>query len=126
DVVDDVPEVLGTTGPLGTRQTAWSLDQCHVDTTLLTQFKFLGTYSIPRVDVQFAGTLVSSPGVEMQGNYVAGNGAVQPSLGRPLSGAANATVWLLSPGMQYGDRVNQVDLRATKVLRFGRSRAALN
>jgi len=43
-----------------------------------------------------------------------------------LAGAANATVWLLSPGLQYGDRVNQVDLRATKVLRFGRSRAALN
>jgi hypothetical protein len=126
DVVDDVPEMLGTTGPLGTRQTAWSLDQCHVNTRLLTQFKFLGTFSIPRVDVQFAGTLVSSPGVEMQANYVAGNAAVQPSLGRPLSGATNATVWLLSPGVQYGDRVNQVDLRATKVLRFGRSRAALN
>ena len=126
DIVDDVPEMLGSTGPLGTRQTAWSLNQCHMDTKLLTQLKFLGTFSVPRVDVQLAGTLVSSPGVEMQANYVAGNAVVQPSLGRPLSGAANATVWLLAPGRQYGDRLNQVDLRATKVLRFGRSRAALN
>jgi len=126
DIVDDLPETLGMMGALGTRQIGWSLNQCHVDTSLQTQVKFLGTYTVPKVDVQLAGTVVSSPGVELQANYVATNAVVQPSLGRPLTAAANAPVWLLAPGTAYGDRLNQVDLRVTKVMRFGRSRAAVN
>jgi hypothetical protein len=126
DIVDDLPENLGMMGALGTRQIGWSADQCHVDTNLQTQVKFLGTYTVPKVDVQLAGTVVSSPGVELQANYVATNAVVQPSLGRPLTAATNAPVWLLAPGTVYGDRLNQVDLRVTKVIRFGRSRAAVN
>ena len=113
-------------GALGTRQIAWSLNQCHVDTRLQTQLKFLGTYTVPGIDLQLAGTVVSSPGVELQANYVASNAVVQPSLGRSLTAAANAPVWLLPPGDSYGDRLNQVDFRVTKVLRMGRSRAAVN
>jgi hypothetical protein len=121
-----VPEVLGTTGALGVRQIAWSLNQCRVDTKFLTQTKWMGTYTLPKIDVQFAGTLASSPGPEIQANYVATNAVVQPSLGRPLTGTANATMWLVEPGSLYGDRLNQVDVRVAKILRFGRSRAALN
>ena len=45
------------------------------------------------------------------------------TLGRPLSAnAANQTVNVLIPGQLYGDRVNQVDLRVAKILRFGRTR----
>ena len=29
---------------------------CHVDTNFLTQVKLLGTYTVPKVDVQFSGT----------------------------------------------------------------------
>jgi len=121
-----VPEILGMMGALGTRQIAWSLNQCHVDTSLQTQLKFLGTYTVPKIDLQLAGTVVSSPGVELQANYVASNAVVQPSLGRSLTGATNAPVWLLPPGDSYGDRLNQVDFRVTKALRVGRSRAAVN
>jgi hypothetical protein len=126
DIVDAVPEILGMMGALGTRQIAWSLNQCHVDTSLQTQLKFLGTYTVPKIDLQLAGTVVSSPGVELQANYVAGNAVVRPSLGRSLTGAMNAPVWLLPPGDSYGDRLNQVDFRVTKALRVGRSRAAVN
>ncbi len=45
------------------------------------------------------------------------------TLGRPLSNnAPNATVNIISPGSVYGDRLNQLDVRATKILKFGRTR----
>ena len=51
---------------------------------------------------------------------MATNAQVAPSLGRPLSGnAQNITVDIMPPGRLYGDRVNQLDLRFGKVLRFG-------
>ena len=34
-------------------------------------------------------------------------------LGRPLTGAANAEVWVLQPGTSYGYLLNQVDFRVT-------------
>jgi len=126
-VASKLPEILGTGGTLGTRPIAWSIDQCHVDTHLLTQAKFLASYVIPSIDVQLSGTVQSAPGPEIQANYVAPNAAVQPSLGRPLScGAANTTVTLVSPGTAYGDRLNEIDVRVAKVFRFGRTRSVLN
>ena len=48
---------------------------------------------------------------------------IASSLGRPLSNAApNATINLISPGSAYGDRVNEVDMRFAKILKFGRTR----
>jgi hypothetical protein len=62
--------------------------------------------------------------------YNAPNAVVLPSLGRALSGGAtNVQVNLVTPnasGTLYGDRVNQLDLRVGKVLRFGRARTAVN
>jgi len=56
-------------------------------------------------------------------NYNVSNAIASASLGRPLSNAATSTaVNLLLPGQLYGDRVNQVDMRFAKVLRFGRTR----
>jgi hypothetical protein len=33
---------------------------------------------------------------------------------------------VVAPGTTYGDRLNQLDFRVGKILRFGRSKAALN
>src|SRR4029077_14217829 len=82
-------------------------------------FKMLGTYRVPKADVQVAGTLQSVPAPVVAANFVAANALVQPSLGRPLSGgAANVTVNLIPPGTLYGDRANELDVRLTKTLRF--------
>jgi hypothetical protein len=100
---------------------------CHVDTNFLTQIKLLGTYTVPKVDVLFSSTFQSLPGPQVTANYVAANGLIQPSLGRPLSGgAANATINIVEPGTMYGQRLNQLDLRIGKVLRFNRSRTSVN
>jgi outer membrane receptor protein involved in Fe transport len=49
---------------------------------------------------------------------------IASSLGRNLSAGANstATVQLVAPGTLYGDRLNQVDLRVTKMVRVNRTR----
>jgi hypothetical protein len=92
-----------------------------------TQFKMLGTYTVPKVDLNIAATVQSSPGAVLAANYVATNAQVQPSLGRPLSGgAANVTVNLVEPGTLFGDRLNQLDLRFSRPVRFGARRLAVN
>jgi hypothetical protein len=100
---------------------------CHIDTKFLTQVKFLGSYTVPRIDVLLSATFQSLPGPNILANYVVGTQAVAASLGRPLSGnAVNATVNVVPPGSLYGERLNQVDVRLAKVLRVKQGRALLN
>jgi hypothetical protein len=97
---------------------------CHQQENFLTQVKFIGAYTIPRLDVLLSGTLQNVPGPEIRANYVATSAEVAPSLGRSLAGGArNVTVGLVEPGTMYGERMNQIDVRIGKILTFGRSRA---
>ncbi len=90
---------------------------CRVEEPFQTSVKVIGSYIVPRIDVQIGGTLQSLPGPMLAANFVATNAMVSPSLGRPLSGgAANATVVILEPSSMYGERRNQVDLRVAKVI----------
>jgi hypothetical protein len=96
---------------------------CATSSGYVTQFKFLGAYTLPRIEVQVSGTFQALPGPVIAANFIAPNALVQPSLGRPLSGGAtNVTVNLVEPGDMYGERLNQLDLRFGKILRFGRTR----
>jgi hypothetical protein len=100
---------------------------CHLDNAFQTEAKFLASYTIPHVDVLLSGVFQSLPGPSLAANYNAPNAQVAPSLGRSLSGgAANATVNLVAPGTMFGDRVNQVDLRVSKLLRYAGDRLMLN
>ena len=93
----------------------------------LTQFKGLASYNIPRVDVQISGTMQSIPGSNLAANFSVPTAVAAQSLGRPLAGNATfATVNLVTPGALQGDRINQLDLRAGKVLRFGRTRVQVS
>ena len=70
--------------------------------------------------MQLSATFQSKPGPVLEANYAAPNAAVAPSLGRNLSGnAANVTVNLVEPGTLRGNRINQLDFRVAKSLRFG-------
>jgi hypothetical protein len=99
---------------------------CHVAFGILTQGRGLASYVVPRVEVQLSATLQSKPGQMLAANYVAPNSEVAPLLGRNLSGnAPNVTVNLVAPGTMYGDRINQLDFRVGKMLKFGRSHASV-
>lgn len=112
---------------------------CHRVEPLVTLIKGYGSYTIPRVDVQFSATYQSKPGPLVLALYTATNAEVAPSLGRNLAGAApSIDLHLLSPGIYNqgdnsgsagelaGDRLHQVDLRISKLLRFGGARARAN
>ena len=110
---------------------------CHRTEPWLTQVKGYGSYTIPRVDVQFSGTYQTKPGPLVLAIYTATNAEVAPSLGRNLAGAApSVDVHLVSPGPytttnggsgeMYGERLHQVDLRVSKHLSFAGTRTRLN
>ena len=99
---------------------------CRVETPYLTQLKLLGAYTIPRIGVQTSGTFQSVPGPQVLANVVYTSAQVAGSLNRPLAGAATVAVNVIAPGDEYGDRLNQLDFRIGKLLRFGRAKTALN
>jgi hypothetical protein len=89
-----------------------------------TRVSGLATYTIPRVEVLLSGTFQSRPGTQLSANMNVPTAVVAQTLGRPLAGGdANVSINLLNPGQMYGDRINQLDFRVAKVLRFGRTRA---
>jgi hypothetical protein len=111
---------------IATNTTATPLSYCRVVTPFLTQVKGLGSYTIPRIDVQLSGSFQSIPGPQVVGNFNAPNALVAPSLGRPLSGGATTVIVnLVPPATIYGDRLNQLDFRVGRVLRFGRTRSVV-
>ena len=100
---------------------------CRQQSAYLTNVKFSGSYTVPRFDVLVSGTFRSIPGPEIYANYVATNAVIAPSLGRNLSGGVpNLPVTIAEPGKLYGERLNQVDMRVGKILRFGRTKTSLN
>jgi hypothetical protein len=101
---------------------------CQVSEPMLTQVKGSASYLLPWWDIRVSGTLqsVTGPLVAAYNTYV-GTG---DGLGRPFSGTGTSSVNLISGFLDstpfgtssstlYGDRLNQVDLRFTKILRFG-------
>ena len=107
------PAVFGTLSPY-----------CHQDPGLITKMSLVGSYTVPKVDILIAGTLRSDQGATLAANWNAPTATVvNPALGRPISGgAATLGINLVAPGQVWGDRVNELDFRFAKILRFGRMR----
>ena len=104
-------------------ETALADPYCAETTGWTTRLTALGSYTIPKIDVQVAGTMRSDQGQELAANWAAPNSATV-GLNRAFAGIAGQTITvnLIEPGTLYGDRVNQFDLRFAKILRFGRTR----
>jgi len=118
----------------GAAQVTRPLAYCHMDQNWLPQVKFLGSYTIPKIDVQVGASFQSIPGVEYSAEYAAANSDVgrpvsQGGLGRLPSGGTpigTTTVQLIQPGTLYGPRFNQIDARFGKVVRMGRTRGVVS
>jgi hypothetical protein len=126
---EKVPEGIGGATPSVTTP------YCRQVEPMLTTFKGVASYLIPKIDVNVAGTFSSRPGISLSANVtyvngstIAANSVLNPAvstLGRPLTGLP-ITVNVLEPNTVFGDRIDQLDLRLSKLLRFGRTRTNLN
>jgi hypothetical protein len=123
EVRAQLPELTGggvspTVGPTN----PW----CHSDPGFVTKVTGLGAYTVPKIDVLVSGTFRSDQGAPLRATWAANAVQfVQPALGRPVAGAtatSTVSIDLVEPGQVWGDRVNEIDLRVAKVLRFGRTR----
>jgi hypothetical protein len=102
---------------------------CHVSEPFLTQVSGYASYALPWYDIRLSATLqsVTGPIINAYNTYT----GTAPGLGRDFS-SGQSTVNLVpgwvdsfafrgSPsGTERGERLNQVDLRFTKILRLGR------
>jgi len=90
-----------------------------------TQVKFMAVYPLPW-HIQTSAIYQNSSGIPITASYVATNAEVLPSLGRNLGscrGAAtcngNVTVELIPPNSVFEPRLQQVDLRFSRLFQFG-------
>jgi len=99
------------------------LFNCKVDVPYQSRIKINGSYTFPW-DIQVAAVAQSNPGANYTANLAYSSAQIQPSLGRPLSagGTATVTIPLAKPYSLYGPRINQLDVRASKIFRFGTTR----
>ena len=140
EVANSVPEALaasqavavGVSVPgfsaLGSGQSGMAPGQyCHLASGFKSEFRGLGSYLVPKVDVEISATYQSKPGAQLAANYNVPAAIIAQSLGRaPSGGVANVAVNLVTPGTLYGDRVNELDLRVSKLLKFGRTRTKIS
>jgi hypothetical protein len=102
------------------------LYNCDIQVPFQSRVKFSASYLLP-YDVQIATVVQSSPGPTYNATVTYTAAQIQPSLGRPLSGGtATVNVNVVPPFSQFGDRLNQVDLRGGKIFRMGRKRIQAN
>ena len=104
------------------------------------QYKIAVVYPLPW-GIQTSATLQNLPGIPIAATYVATNAQIAPSLGRNLAACGNASpctasaanayyggavitsgIPLMEPNKTFEDRLNQVDVRLSKVVRLGKSR----
>jgi hypothetical protein len=96
---------------------------CDVTSGWEPRFTGLASYVIPKVDVSISGTYRNDTGQMLQANRLYTNAELASSLGRSIAGNRPfVSVNMIEPGTLYGERLNDVDMRFAKILRFGRTR----
>ena len=96
---------------------------CSVVPPFQTQLKLQGSYPLPW-DFQLSGSFGSGPGIPILASYQIPNALVAPSLGRNLPGNVSSVniAAIIAPLTLFEDRINQFDLRLTKIFKLAGSR----
>ena len=114
-----VAGIVSAAGPGVNAANPW----CHIDSGFVTRGTALASYLIPKVDVLFATTFRSDQGAPLAANYSIPIALAQAGgLAGTFANGVSPTVNLIQPGTLYGDRVNELDFKIAKVLRFGGTR----
>jgi len=96
---------------------------CHTDPGFITKFSGVGSYTLPKIDVLIAGTIRSDQGAPLRATWNVPLATISQALGRPAVAAGTTIATdIIAPGQQWGDRVNELDFRFGKILKFGRTR----
>ncbi len=111
------------------------LQMCHFESGWAPQFKMLGSYTLPWQSIRISGNFQSLPGPVRQASVLYTQAQVTSALGRPATVAGNKSVLALEPsfplaippgvgtpfllGTEFGDRLNQLDVRFSKIFKFG-------
>jgi hypothetical protein len=97
-----------------------------------TQVKFLFVYPLPW-DLQASSIYQNIPGLPIRASRVFSNAEIAPLLGRNLAACRGAAVCtstveidLIPPNSVYEERIQQVDLRLSRIFHFGKARLQLS
>jgi hypothetical protein len=127
EIVEQLPETLHQFLNNNTRSfvfTARPLERCRENRGLRTRIQGLAAYTIPKIDVQVSGTFQNLPGVGVNAN--ANVVPASTDLGRPFSSGPFRSFNIVEAGELFVERLNQLDFRVSKILRFGATRTSVN
>jgi len=121
EIVRQLPEIL-TVPAAGLSP----LQDCHFVSGWAPQYKALAAYTLPWQSIRISGNLQSLPGPVRQASVLYTQAQITAALGRPATVAGNKSALVIEPynatgffGNTFGDRLNQLDLRFSKIFRFG-------
>ena len=109
EIAEQLPEIRTTT----------PAEYCHNETGWQPQYKLIGLYELPWWGLRVSGNLNSRPGTALQAGVIYTPAQVTAALGRPPSGGGNRTMNAVRETTMFGDRLNQVDLRFSRIFRIG-------
>jgi hypothetical protein len=129
EVTAQLPEMLYT-------PTLSPIQLCHFESGWAPQFKLLGSYTIPWQNIRVSGNFQSLPGPARQASVLFTQAQITAALGRAATVAGNKSVNAIEPsiplasasgsgtgtplfGSLFGDRLQQLDLRFSKIFKFG-------
>jgi hypothetical protein len=114
-----IPELAGLSTNSQSPQVTATNPWCHLDTGWVTRATALASYIVPKIDVLVSGTFRSDAGALLAANYTIPLTLAQAGgLVGTFANNVAPTVNLVQPGTLYGDRVNELDFKFAKVVRF--------
>jgi hypothetical protein len=102
------------------------LDYCNRNEGFQPAWKGLGAYNFQKIDVQVSGTFQSTPGGLEEADYLEFTGG---TLGRPYGTSLIVPFrefQIVEPGSLRLPRINQLDLRISKIFKFGGTKTIVN